>query len=46
VAECQNLFGDKGVTKDVKRGQKLNEELRNLTKKLRQLEEEYFQRNS
>jgi ATP-binding cassette subfamily F protein 3 len=46
VNECQNRFSDVGVAKDSRRSHHLKDEYNALTKKLKQLEEEYFERNS
>ena len=44
IAECQENFGDAGSFKDPNRGRKLQEEYESLSKKLEQLEAEYFAR--
>ena len=44
LAECQRLFGDAGTFKDPARGQELQGEYEQLSKKLEQLESEYFAR--
>jgi len=45
VLDCQNQYGTPEVTRDASKAKKLNEELATLSKKLKQLEEEYFKRN-
>jgi len=44
IAECQQLFGDPDAFKEPARGQKIQSEYEQLSKKLEQLEEEYFAR--
>jgi ATP-binding cassette subfamily F protein 3 len=46
LADCQNLFADGAVARDLHRAKKLNEDLAALGKKLKQLEQEYFTRNA
>jgi ATP-binding cassette subfamily F protein 3 len=44
LAECQNLFGDADSFKDPARSQQLQADYEQLSRKLEQLEEEYFTR--
>jgi ATP-binding cassette subfamily F protein 3 len=44
IAECQSSFGDPGSFKDPSRGQRLQDEYKQLAVKLEQLEAEYYAR--
>jgi ATP-binding cassette, subfamily F, member 3 len=46
LTDCQNLFTDTAATRDSQRAKKLDEDFAALGKKLKQLEQEYFTRNS
>jgi ATP-binding cassette subfamily F protein 3 len=46
IADCQNLFADAGLARDSQRAKKLKDDFAALGKKLKQLEQEYFTRNS
>jgi hypothetical protein len=46
LAECQESFGDSGSYKEPQRGMKLQEQFDTLTRKLEQLEQEYFRRET
>ena len=46
LAECQRAFGDAGTFKDPSRGAKMQGEYDQLAKKLKQLEAEYFARET
>jgi ATP-binding cassette, subfamily F, member 3 len=44
LADCQNLFGESAALRDSGRAKKLDQEFAALTKKLKELEAEYFAR--
>jgi ATP-binding cassette, subfamily F, member 3 len=46
LADCQNLFADNAAARDSQRAKKLDEDFAALGKKLKQLEQEYFTRNT
>jgi hypothetical protein len=44
LAECQSSFGESGALKDPSRAQRLQAEYKELDRKLKALEAEYFER--
>jgi hypothetical protein len=45
IAKCQELFGTASAVRDSSLTKKLNDDYAALTKKLKQLEQEYFARS-
>jgi hypothetical protein len=45
IADCQQLFATASAVKDPSLTRKLNDDYATLTKKLKQLEQEYFARS-
>ncbi|MDP9174547.1 MAG: ATP-binding cassette domain-containing protein [Planctomycetota bacterium] len=46
IGEFQNQFSNAGVTKDADRNRRMNDQYKELNRKLKQLEEEYYARNT
>jgi ATP-binding cassette subfamily F protein 3 len=46
LAECQQAYADPGVSRDQKKLRKMQEEMEKLTKKLKDLEKEFFSRET